>query len=295
MHPAASVIVFSTFSGFGFGLMFWMCLGAIDAAGWAAFVWCCLAGLPAAGGLVASTFHLGNPKNALKAFSQWRSSWLSREGIVSVAAMLAFALYALLWVFFDLRLVLLGWIVAALAMATVFCTAMIYAQLRTVPRWNTALTPLLFVLYALAMPALVAVLPVLSLGYLIALLAVQVLHWRRGDDGLAGRGHSPESATGLGRIGHVRLLEAPHSGPNYLMTEMVFRVARNRAEALRRITLGAGFALPIAILALYLLAGVFSHWLLVIAVIAQFLGTVTSRWLFFAEAEHAVSLYYGHR
>ena len=33
----------------------------------------------ASGGLIASTFHLGHPERAIKAFTQWRSSWLSRE------------------------------------------------------------------------------------------------------------------------------------------------------------------------------------------------------------------------
>jgi len=294
MHPAPSVIVFTTLSGFGFGLMFWLGMGATQADGMFAFTFTLLAGLPAVIGLLASTFHLGNPQRALKAFTQWRSSWLSREGVVSVFTLICFALYALLWVFFDTRVTVLGWLAALGALATIFCTAMIYAQLRTVPRWNTALTPLLFTLYALALPAMVAMLPVLAMGYLIALIVVQILHWRRGDEGLAGRGHSPESATGLGSIGQVRLLEAPHSGPNYLMNEMVFKVGRHRARQLRHLTLIFGFAVPILVLLLWL-AGPFSHWLILLAALSQFAGTVFSRWLFFAEAEHAVSLYYGHR
>ncbi len=294
MHPAPSVIVFTTLSGFGFGLMIWLGLGATEVSGFTAFVFCLLAGLPAVIGLLASTFHLGNPQRALKAFSQWRSSWLSREGVISVFTLVCFGLYAFFWVFFDMRFWLLGWLTALSALGTIFCTAMIYAQLKTVPRWNSALTPLLFTLYALALPAMVAILPILSLGYLIVLVFVQILHWRRGDEGLAGRGHSPESATGLGNIGHVRLLEAPHSGPNYLMKEMVFKIGRHRARQLRIITMVLGFAIPGLILLLWL-AGPFSHWLIIVAALSQFAGTIASRWLFFAEAEHAVSLYYGNR
>ncbi|PKL29993.1 MAG: hypothetical protein CVV45_19805 [Spirochaetae bacterium HGW-Spirochaetae-10] len=40
-------------------------------------------------GLIASGFHLGRPERALRAFSQWRSSWLSREAWATVAALLA--------------------------------------------------------------------------------------------------------------------------------------------------------------------------------------------------------------
>jgi hypothetical protein len=39
-------------------------------------------------GLLSSTFHLGHPERAWRAFSQWRSSWLSREGVAAVATYL---------------------------------------------------------------------------------------------------------------------------------------------------------------------------------------------------------------
>ena len=42
----------------------------------------------AVGGLLASTFHLGHPERAWRAFSQWKTSWLSREGVLAVAALL---------------------------------------------------------------------------------------------------------------------------------------------------------------------------------------------------------------
>ena len=37
-------------------------------------------------GLVSSTLHLSHPERAWRAFSQWRSSWLSREGVAAVGA-----------------------------------------------------------------------------------------------------------------------------------------------------------------------------------------------------------------
>ena len=60
------------------------------------------------------------------------------------------------------------------------------------------------------------------------------------------------------------------------------------------LTMVLGFALPILILIL-LLSGVFSHAFVVLAALSQLAGTLFSRWLFFAEAQHAVSLYYGSR
>ena len=35
--------------------------------------------------------------------------------------------------------------------------------------------------------------------------------------------------------------------------------------------------------------------LLILAAVSHLAGMLAERWLFFAEAEHAVSLYYGHR
>ena len=35
-------------------------------------------------GLLSSTFHLGRPERAWRALSQWRSSWLSREGVLAL-------------------------------------------------------------------------------------------------------------------------------------------------------------------------------------------------------------------
>ena len=56
-----------------------------------------------------------------------------------------------------------------------------------------------------------------------------------------------ESATGLGFLGKVRQLEAPHTSENYLLKEMGFRIARKHAQKLRVIALCFGFLLPFAL------------------------------------------------
>lgn len=293
MHPAWSVIVFTVLSGFGFGMMFWLGLGAMRVSGFMAGTVCALAIFLAVVGLLSSTRHLGHPERAWKAFSQWRSSWLSREGVVSVAALAAFGLYAAIWVLGGERVMVLGWIASALAMATVFCTAMIYAQLKTVPRWNTEWTPLVFVLYAMAVPGLVTGVFVPAAGLLAVLAFVQWKHWGAGDGALS-RAGTPESATGLGHLGQVRLLEAPNSSPNYLMTEMMHQVGRKRAASLRRVAMVAGVLVPLLI-ALGLAFGGVHHGMLLVAFVVHLAGAMASRWLFFAEAEHVVGLYYGRR
>lgn len=306
MHPATSLVLFSTLSGMGLGLMTWLGLGlGPDGAefGWlAAPVALALSG----GGLSASTFHLRRPDRAWRAFSQWRSSWLSREAWTAVAALGVFGLYALIWLFGSIRIAPLGWLAAALSLATVFTTSMIYTQLKTVPRWRTPLTPAVFLAFALAsgalaLAALAAVFgggrgPVLlSLALLVVAVGVK-LAWTKRAEGatLASVGATVEAATGLGDIGRARLFEAPHTGSNYLMKEMVFEVGRRRARAIRRVAAALGAGLP-ALLLLLALATDASAALLIVAAVSALLGLFAERWLFFAEAQHAVAAYYGRR
>lgn len=290
MHPAPSVIVFTTLSGLGFGLLFWLGLGLPDVTGWVAFAFFAIAYLLAVGGLLASTFHLGHPERAMKAFTQWRSSWLSREGIASVLTLLVMALFGAALVFADARWIVAGWLGAALTLATVFTTSMIYAQLRTVPRWHTPLTPALFLSLSLSGGALLAGQVSAALILLPIAAVLQVLWWVRGDTALAQSGTTLASATGLGDMGALRSFEPPHTGTNYLLREFAYVVGRKHAVKLRGIAFALGYALPVVLLLLP-----FSHVFAGIAALSHLAGIAASRWLFFAEAEHVVGLYYGKR
>src|SRR3954467_8783736 len=132
MHPAPSIIVFTTLSGLGYGLAAVLGLGMLDPAAMATKVAYILALALIAGGLLSSTLHLGNPQRAWRAFSQWRSSWLSREGVMAIASfaplvgsgLAAWRAGRFIWPF--------GLAGAGLALVTVYCTAMIYASLKSV-------------------------------------------------------------------------------------------------------------------------------------------------------------------
>jgi len=291
MHPAPSVILFTALSGLGFGLMVFLGLGMPAVEGWVAFVFFALAYALAGGGLLASAFHLGNPKNALKAFTQWKTSWLSREAWLSVITLAVVGLYAIGIIFLGQTWAILGWIGAALALATVYSTSMIYAQLKTVPRWNSPTTSLLFLGYSIAGGALLAGQAILA-GILLAVVGViQFFVWQAADGRFAAAGHTMETATGLGRFGKVRVFEQPHTGGNYLLHEMVFVVGRKHAMKLRMLAFVLGFVLPAALLLIFPA----THMLALVAVISHLVGIFASRWLFFAEAEHVVGLYYGKR
>jgi len=291
MHPAPSVIVFSTISGLGFGLMLFMGLGLPNVSGWVAASFATVALGLAVIGLLASTFHLANPKNAIYAFSQWKTSWLSREGILAVLTLGVFFIYAALWAFMDNRIPALGYLASAMAMGTVFTTSMIYTQIKAVPRWNMASTPLLFLLYASAGGALLSNQMQVALILLGLVIAIQALAWMQGDTALERSGCNIESATGLGKFGKVRLVEKPHSGENYLLHEMVYVVGRKHASKLRVLAILLGALLPIVLI----LATDVNHVVVVVILLSHLIGLFAQRWLFFAQAEHVVGLYYDAR
>ncbi|WP_309664884.1 DmsC/YnfH family molybdoenzyme membrane anchor subunit [Tabrizicola sp.] len=289
MHPAPSVIVFSVLSGMGFGYLAFLGIGVVQPVGWAAFFLWGLGYALAVVGLMAATFHLGNPQRALKAFSQWRSSWLSREAWVSVAALITLAPVALSdWLG-------LGWprglgiVGAVLALGTVFTTSMIYTQIKAVPRWHHWITPVMFLAFALTGGAIMAG-QVWAAALAAGLGAVLLAVWQIGDGQFARAGVTLGSATGLQRIGEASVFELPHTGGNYLLREMIFLVGRKHGLKLRGIALIFGAVLP-AVLVLV----VPGAWGIALAAVAHLIGAFAARWLFFAEAEHVVGLYYGMR
>ena len=290
MHPAPSVIVFTTFSGLGFGMLFWLGIDPTPATGWVAFIFYLIAYLMGVGGLISSTFHLGRPERALKAFSQWRSSWLSREGIAAVATLVIMGLYGFGLVFFGTTWQPLGWLGALGALATVFTTSMIYAQMKTIPRWNTNLTPAMYLSLSLAGGALLQVQIKAAIVLLVVAGIIQILTWMQGDKAFANSGTTMATATGLGDIGTVRAFEPPHTGTNYLMREFIHVVGRKHSQKLRIISILLAIVIPVVLLLLPI-----GHWVALIAVISHIAGVLASRWLFFAEAEHVVGLYYGKR
>jgi DMSO reductase anchor subunit len=308
MHPSFSVIFFTTASGAGYGLLALLGvlapLGITPASPLFGFVALGLALGGITAGLVSSTFHLGHPERALRAFSQWRSSWLSREGVASVVTYGPAGLFGIAWVFFGTVSALLGALAALGAIVTVICTAMIYRSLKPIQRWHNSWVVPNYLALALMTGALwlslllqifgaghrgVAWLPLLSI---LLAAALKLAYWRFIDTSASAS--TVASATGLGALGTVRLFEAPHTSENYLLKEMGFQIARKHAAKLRRIAFLLAFALPFVFALVPLLA---AGWPAVIAAILAAplatIGVLTERWLFFAEAKHAVTLYYG--
>lgn len=287
MHPAPSIIFFTVLSGVGFGILAVymldpsvLLLGRPVHPFWALLV----AYAFAVTGLLCSTFHLANKKNAIKSFRQWRTSWLSREAWLAVITLGAGGIYGLWLMAGQEPIRWVGWVIAALALFTVFCTSMIYTQIRAVPRWHQALTPMMFLAYALAAGAWFFATSWVILALIVAAM-IQILHWQQGDRTrykLTDR----NAATGLKGI--IAPLFPPHSAPNYLMKEMAYQIGRKHAHTLRVITLVFAFVVP-ALMSL-MLPMLWFTWGLGFCI--HLVGVFAGRWLFFAEAEHSVALYY---
>ncbi len=313
MHPALSVIFFTTASGAGYGLLFLLASScAINPASISLYeilTMLALGLLFSSAGLLSSMSHLGRPERAWRAFSQWRSSWLSREGVIASFSYLpALLLGVLMWrndVWIAMRLCAI--LLAACAIATVLCTARIYSSLKTIHAWHNVYVLPAYLLFALLSGAIwniavrgwfssVCSVEALIATMLLLLLSVilKLRYWRFIDTTRSAS--TAETATGLGRFGQVSSFERPHTEQNYLLKEMGFVLARKHAQRLRRLVLLL-FAATFIVLGMLLLisTSLLSAVLATLAAITVSIGLLVERWLFFAEAKHLVTLYYDTR
>jgi DMSO reductase anchor subunit len=257
--------------------------------------------------LLTSTAHLGRPERAWRALSQWRSSWLSREGVAAIVTYVPAAMLGLGWVFGEAmpgQLAVGASLSVLCALVTLWCTGMIYASLPTIRAWDQPLVAPIYIVLALATGSVLLTLLLAAFGYplrAVAIASVAALalgwilkarYWIAVD--AAPRTRTAEAATGLGGFGTVRPLDPPHTQPNYVMREMGYQVARRHATKLRRIAAVLLFAVPILAALLLLLNGPAPIQIVIAAVsaLSAAAGVLTERWLFFAEAEHVVVLYY---
>lgn len=314
MHPAKSVIYFTTATGAGYGLFIWIAimnaLNLLPADQSFGFVALGISFALVVSGLLSSTLHLGHPERAWRAFSQWRSSWLSREGVMAVLSFIPMSIFAVFWVFLGKTsgvVAIIGLIGAFMAFITVYTTSMIYASIKAIPAWHNFWTKIGYLVFCLMSGAVLAIAIFAFFGQYIAVvkmaipalvllvlgLIVKLFYWAHILKDTATS--TAESATGLGRFGKVSLAGSPHSADNYLLKEMGFRIARKHAAKIRVIALIFAFVIPCVLLAIaYKFGGGSSRALVAgIAFLSCWLGLAFERWLFFAEAKHAVTLYYG--
>jgi len=310
MNPAFSVIFFTTLTGAGYGMI--MIAGVLAFAGrmpadrgFGIAFWIVALGSISVG-LLSSLFHLSHPERAWRSLTQWRSSWLSREGVAAMVTYVPAVILAWGWLVEGSTTGawgIAGLAAAAAALVTVYCTAYIYRSLTTIDAWANAYVLPGYVFMSLASGGLwlnaMAQLFGADLGegfmqgviiVLFAVVATKMGYWGYIDSG--SHPSTPQSATGMPATSPVSESAAPHTQENYVLKETGFQIGRKHGDKLRQIAVIAFFVVPITLLVLAIvtsqpgLSVIFS----VIAAVSATFGIIVERWLFFAQARHVVTL-----
>jgi len=317
MHPAFSVIAFTTLSGAGYGLLLWAgglillpaLQGRAPASGATVLLWCVLLLLGlvlTTAGLLSSMLHLGKPMRAWRAFSQWRTSWLSREGVFAVVTgLIVVVMLALLAAgAFGPAIPVLAALMVLLSLCTIASTAMIYASLKPIPAWRHPLVVPGYFVFAiltgwLVLMALVnwsalsdeALGVIVLVTFTLAIIAavLKLVYWFRID-------RQPLGATRGDAVGlpgrDVDVFERPNTQANYINREMGYVLARKHARPLRAIALLLFAAVPMVAAWLAWANPELAGPVFTLGALLALTGTLVERWLFFAQARHLVTLYY---
>jgi DMSO reductase anchor subunit len=317
LKPAFSIVFFTVASGAG--------LGVLALVGFVAsfhLPWLFPETLPKVAaiglgltlaGLASSALHLANPRNAWRAFSRFRTSWLSREAVFSLVLVAVVAVFiALLATDVDgLPRRAFALLTIALAWTVLVCTAMIYASLKPIRQWHTRWTPVAYfvlghwsgalILLAVARYDASNSVRLAHLCLALAVLAVLVKggYWRasRRTEGATtleqaigvAQGVRPPITAGGPSVMQARLLDAGHSGRTFLTDEFGFRLARRHRAFLVAIFWLAGIAVPLV----WVIGAWWQTPIVVGACLLNLIGLLAERALFFADARHTVRLYHG--
>lgn len=310
MHPAFSVIFFTTLIGAGQGLFLALVLTqALTSIGFPPqdnrsfyALGAAISLLLLGAGLIASFFHLGRPERAWRTAAKWRTSWLSREVIVLPVLMAIVFLYGLAH-FLGWRD---GWPGLLAAVGTVVClilfvcTGMIYACIRFLQEWATPLTLVNYFLLGIASgftlatafsawtaPALTELFGYYAIVFTFSALLTRIASLIR--NARLKPKSTIQTATG---IKHPKVIQKSQGfmGGSFNTREFFHGKTPQFVRSVKWIFLVLAFLLPIILLGLGL--GTASPLILALAFIVQYAGLIAERWFFFAQANHPQNIYY---
>lgn len=302
MHPAFSVISFTTLLGAAQGLV--AALAVLKLLGHTVphlVALLVVATVLLVISLGASFFHLGHPERAWRAAAMWRTSWLSREVIV----LPAFIGLVMLWAFLEWRGLPASWIVWPVIVASAglwLCTAMIYACIKFIQEWAHPITVVNYAVLGLA-SGLVLLLALLAGLNAPADLIHMLAPWAVGLT-LLGFVTRAVSVRRNARLNPRSTLQSATGIPHSVIAQKSMGMsagAFNTREFfhgkteffvrnVKSIMWGLCFVAPLILV----VVAATTHWhlLLVLAFPVQYLGLLSERWLFFAQARHPQNLYY---
>jgi DMSO reductase anchor subunit len=322
MHPAYSVIFFTTLSGAGQGLFLALYTGQL----YSAFkllptqdpvqfyaIGSLIALVLLVAGLVSSFLHLGRPERAWRSATMWRTSWLSREVIVLPAFIASVAAWGLIhylgWnpvlfnfsadISIDLSL-LVGAIATLLCFTLFICTGMIYACLKMLQEWATPLTVVNYLLLGSASGFVLATafaawqdsgMTGFFGGWAIILTALAFIS--RSASLIRNAKLKPKSTleSAIG-IRHAKIQQKSQGAMTgtFNTREFFHGASKRKYKSVKWMFLALAFPLPLILLSIGLAAQL--PGLLLAAFLLQYVGLLMERWFFFAQANHPQNLYY---
>ncbi len=312
MHPAFSVIFLTTLIGVAQGLFTALLLGQVYALANPQLqigdsfyaIGALLSLLFTGGGLVASVFHLGRPERGWRAFSQWRTSWLSREVIMLPTFMLLVFIYMIMQftgasTTSTLLVGLLGLIASFLLF---YCTGMIYACLSFLREWATPLTVVNFILFggasgftfasfyaAIAAPGLVELFAWFAIAF--TLMSLGTRYWTLVRNAELKKKAKTTTETAIGFRGRkVQQRSMGQMGGSYNTREFFHGKTESFVKNIKTIFMVLVFPVPVVLL--FLGMGGQSTGLLFLAFATQYVGLLAERWYFFAQVNHPQNIYY---
>ncbi|MEO1562741.1 MAG: hypothetical protein AAFR98_04835 [Pseudomonadota bacterium] len=217
----------------------------------------------AAAGLFAVEIPLKQSKTALSIMAETPPTWSVRFRAFGICAVIVAAATAAAKYMIDFHPQTLGAISSMLSVFAIITLSMVFNQFRSVPRWRSILTPVMFVLSGLAAGALMATEVFAALILMAVLSAFQVFYifW---NDRLVRK-------TGNDRDWRGR----------FIFEDDWAKSARSRKRILRWV----GFVfLALIPLPLFWFANL-SFTLIYVVFALHCIGLVIYRWLFFVEAE----------
>ena len=309
MHPSKSIIFFTVISGTGYGIFIGLLFNILFieisySLNYKLFI-SLVSFLMIVLGLLSSTLHLGHPERAWRAFSQWKSSWLSREGLVSVITFFPMVLFYYFWINNINGYVFLLIILCIFSLLTIFCTGQMYATLKTIPSWNNSLVTPIYIFNGITVGSLFVYSINFYFNYNIFLyekfiiitiilnLLLKISYWI-----LIRQKTNTNIQTAVGiKSKNISFFEGPHTGKNYLTTEMINKSNNKNNNFLRLTFCILTFIIPLYMINQYstLIADQFILKLSMIFVfILALVGMIIERYLFFIQSKHVVGLYYGN-
>ena len=309
MHPSKSIIFFTVISGTGYGIFIGLLFNILFieisySLSYKLFI-SLVSFLMIVLGLLSSTLHLGHPERAWRAFSQWKSSWLSREGLVSVITFFPMVLFYYFWINNINGYVFLLIILCVFSLLTIFCTGQMYATLKTIPSWNNSLVTPIYIFNGITVGSLFVYSINFYFNYNIFLyekfiiitiilnLLLKISYWI-----LIRQKTNTNIQTAVGiKSKNISFFEGPHTGKNYLTTEMINKSNNKNNNFLRLTFCILTFIIPLYMINQYstLIADQFILKLSMIFVfILALVGMIIERYLFFIQSKHVVGLYYGN-